>query len=160
MIANHGQSRRYYHDRIGVNSRLDSMQAAILDIKLRHLPDYNAARRRAAQAYDEAFAGLPGLICPARAAHSDHVFHQYTLRIPDGRRDALQQHLQQLGIPSMIYYPVPLQEQLAFKDICQVPGELPNTAMLCREVLSLPMHTELSGDVLGRIVDGVRSFFV
>ncbi|MDP5169102.1 MAG: DegT/DnrJ/EryC1/StrS family aminotransferase, partial [Bacteroidia bacterium] len=136
MIANHGQSKRYYHDRLGVNSRLDSMQAAILNIKLRHLDGYNAARRRAADVYDAGFADLEELETPFRAAHSEHVFHQYTLKVKDGRRDELQAHLAAKNIPSMIYYPVPLQEQLAFKDICVVKQELKVANQLCKEVIS------------------------
>ncbi|MCZ2390291.1 MAG: DegT/DnrJ/EryC1/StrS family aminotransferase [Acidobacteria bacterium] len=158
-IANHGQSRRYYHERIGVNSRLDSIQAAILDIKLRHLDEYCDARRRAADAYDAAFAGLEAVRTPVRAAHSTHVFHQYTLRIVDGRRDELHAHLTERGIPSMIYYPVPLQEQEAFKEFVPEGLRLPVADRLCTEVISLPMHTELDAETQGRIIDGVRSFF-
>lgn len=158
-IANHGQDRRYYHDLVGVNSRLDSIQAAILNIKLKHLDSYAAARRRAADYYDQAFADMAGqLACPARSGFSSHVFHQYTLKVKNSRRDELQQYLKERGIPSMIYYPVPLYEQKAFKHATEVDF-LPVTDQLCREVISLPMHTELDKDTLDYIVEGVKSFF-
>lgn len=159
VVANHGQTRRYYHDRVGVNSRLDSMQAAILDIKLRHLDRYNASRRAAADRYDEAFAEIDSLITPVRLPHTSHVFHQYTLKVTDGRRDALKAHLESRGIPAMIYYPVPLQEQKAFDGICKVRTDLAVTNTLCQQVLSLPMHSELSDEILSTIIDGVLSFF-
>lgn len=159
MIANHGQSKRYYHDRIGVNSRLDSMQAAILNIKLSRLNRYNDARRAAADYYDKAFQEIDLLTPPYRVPHSTHVFHQYTLTVQDGTRDKLKAHLDRAGIPAMIYYPVPLQEQKAFQEICQVPHELINTNRLCTEVISLPMHSELSPEIQDRIIDEVKSFF-
>jgi len=158
-IANHGQSRRYYHDLVGVNSRLDSIQAAILDIKLRHLDDYAAARRRAADYYDQAFAGIEALKTPRRASYSTHVFHQYTLQVLDGRRDALQAFLKEQGIPTMIYYPVPLYEQQAFKPFSKGIDHLPVSDTLCKNVLSLPMHTEMDGETLEYIAENVRRFF-
>lgn len=158
MIANHGQQQRYYHDVTGVNSRLDSLQAAILKVKLQYLDAYSAARQQAAARYDEAFRDLPGLAVPVRQPGSTHVFHQYTLRVKDGRRDALQAHLQSLGIPSMIYYPVPLYQQKAFAHFAQPGFSLPVTEVLCQEVLSLPMHTELEADSQQVIIAGVRSF--
>ncbi len=159
MIANHGQTKRYYHDLVGVNSRLDSIQAAILDIKLRHLDQYAAARQAAAAYYDRAFADLPHLETPARQHNSTHVFHQYTLVVKDGRRDALQAHLQTLGIPTMIYYPVPLYAQKAYSDaMTHKIDHLPVTDALCRTVLSLPMHTELDEETLARICEGVVDF--
>ncbi len=158
-IANHGQSRRYYHDLVGVNSRLDSIQAAILDIKLRHLDDYAAARRRAADYYDQAFAGIDALKTPRRAPYSTHVFHQYTLQVLDGRRDALQAFLKEQGVPTMIYYPVPLYEQQAFKPFSKGIDHLPATDALCKNVLSLPMHTEMDGETLEYIAENVRRFF-
>ena len=159
MVANHGQSRRYYHDRVGVNSRLDSIQAAILDIKLARLDDYNARRAEAAAFYDRALAGIDVLRIPARQPNSTHVFHQYTLRVKDGRRDALQAHLQAAGVPSMIYYPVPLYEQEAFRGTAANAIDfLPVTDQLCREVISLPMHSELTPDNLTYISEQIRIF--
>ncbi len=159
MIANHGQSRRYYHDKIGVNSRLDSIQAAVLDIKLRHLDRYNASRRAAADRYDQAFAETDQLLTPVRAAHSEHVFHQYTLKVTDGSRDQLKEYLQQRGIPAMIYYPVPLHRQKAFQHMCKVPSAMTGTETLCDQVISLPMHSELTPEIQDRIINGVLSFY-
>lgn len=160
MLANHGQQRRYYHEKIGVNSRLDALQAAVLDIKLRHLDAYAAARRAAAAYYDQAFQGLEAVQVPARQPNSTHVFHQYTLKVPPKHRDALQQFLKEQGVPSMIYYPVPLQEQNAFKAIIQQPtGDLSTTIQLCQEVLSLPMHPNLEQEQLEFITDAVHRYF-
>jgi len=160
LICNHGQNKRYYHARVGVNSRLDSIQAAILDIKLAHLDEYAAARRRAADYYDRAFADLETVQTPVRHPRSTHVFHQYTLILKEGERDALQAHLSERQIPSMIYYPVALHHQEAFKDAMVNPGTpLPNTEYLCERVISLPMHTELDEESLAYIAEGVRSFY-
>lgn len=161
MIANHGQNKRYYHRHIGVNSRLDSIQAAVLDIKLKHLDDYAAARVRAADYYDQAFAGIDALQTPGRSPFSTHVFHQYTLRVKDGRRDQLQAFLQEQNIPTMIYYPLPLHHQEAYREamVNDVTDKLPVTEQLCREVISLPMHTELDEETLDYIAEAVRSFF-
>ncbi|MBN8681318.1 MAG: DegT/DnrJ/EryC1/StrS family aminotransferase [Chitinophagales bacterium] len=154
LIANHGQSRQYYHDAIGINSRLDSLQAVVLNVKLPHLDAFNATRRAAADFYDRAFAAHPHLITPARAHNSTHVFHQYTLRLSNGRRDALKATLAEQGIPAMIYYPVPLYKQLAYQPYWK-GGELPVTEMLCQEVFSLPMHSELNESTLERITTAV-----
>lgn len=157
MIANHGQSKQYYHDKIGVNSRLDAIQAVILDVKLKHLDAYCDARRKAADYYDRAFSGVRALKTPFRHPKSTHVFHQYTLQLLDGDRDALKNHLQAHGIPCMIYYPLPLYDQDAFKGWWN--GErLPVTEQLCRSVFSLPMHTELTEEVLEKITSTVASF--
>lgn len=159
IVANHGQTRRYYHDLVGVNSRLDSFQAAVLDIKLRHLDEYAAARRKAADYYDQELKDLGGQIeIPLRADYSSHVFHQYTLKVKNGKRDELQAYLKDKGVPTMIYYPVPLYEQKAFKDLTEITF-LPVTDQLCREVISLPMHTELEEDILAYITTQVKSFF-
>ncbi|WP_198661669.1 DegT/DnrJ/EryC1/StrS family aminotransferase [Lewinella sp. IMCC34183] len=159
-VANHGQSRRYYHDVVGVNSRLDSVQAAILNCKLGRLDAYNERRRRAAGYYDAALSGLDGLLTPARLPASTHVYHQYTLRIDGDRRGALQHHLQEGGVPSMIYYPVPLYDQGAFRGTAANAIDfLPITDLLCKEVISLPMHSELDEESLGYICERVRSFF-
>ncbi|MEL6659284.1 MAG: DegT/DnrJ/EryC1/StrS family aminotransferase [Bacteroidota bacterium] len=160
MVANHGQNRRYYHDEVGVNSRLDSIQAAILGIKLQHLDTYNGTRRAAADHYDQAFANVDVLVTPVRQANSTHVFHQYTLRVTDGRRDELQAYLKEEGIPSMIYYPVPLYEQKAYQGTAANNiAFLPVTDQLCKEVISLPMHSELDEDTLAYISEKVKVFF-
>lgn len=158
MVANHGQSKQYYHDSIGVNSRLDSIQAAILRIKLRHLNHYNAARQSAASYYDAAFANIPELLTPSRTAHSTHVFHQYTLRLTNGKRDELVAFLKERNIPAMIYYPVPLHQQKAYIDPRYEADHFPVTNMLCEQVFSLPMHTELTEEQLERITRAVADF--
>ena len=160
MVASHGESRRYYHDIIGVNSRLDAIQAAILSIKLKRLDEYAAARQKAADYYDAGLAELDGVTTPYRAPFSSHVFHQYTMKIADGKRDALREHLNQCQIPNNIYYPVPLYKQKAFAEF--VPsdfGTLPNTEMLCEQVLSLPMHTELDHETQDYIIDCIKDFY-
>lgn len=159
-VANHGQSKEiYHHDKVGCNSRLDTIQAAILDVKLKHLNDYSAARAALADVYDIGFADIDGLQTPVRAHNSTHVFHQYTLKVADGQRDALQAFLGERGIPARIYYPVPLDEQEAFAANALVPAPLTVTKELCQSVLSLPMHTEMDGDTCKTIIDGVRAFY-
>lgn len=159
MVANHGQVKKYVHKYIGVNSRLDTIQAAILDIKLKYLDQYSAARRAAADRYDSLLSEIDGLQTPVRAKNSTHVFHQYTIVIADGKRDALKQHLEAAGIPAMVYYPVPLNEQEAFRTIGAVVGSLNETERLCASVLSLPMHTELTEEQQVFITDTIKSFF-
>lgn len=160
MMANHGQVKRYYHDAIGVNSRLDAMQAVVLEIKLRYLDSYAAARQQAATYYDQALGSIDALQIPSRQANSSHVFHQYTLQVKDGRRDELAAHLKEKGIPSMIYYPVPLYKQNAYKSLLPPDfEELPVTEQLCASVISLPMHTELDEAALSFISDSVKEFF-
>lgn len=159
MIANHGQVKKYIHRYIGVNSRLDTIQAAILDIKLQHLNEYIQARQNAALVYDNLLKDINGLIVPNRVANSSHVFHQYTLIVKDGKRDALKEYLNNAGIPAMIYYPVPLNEQEAYKKIGQVRDKLNVTNNLCSSVLSLPMHTELTKEHQEFISNAIKSFF-
>ena len=159
MVANHGQAERYYHSAIGVNSRLDSIQAAILNVKLKYLDEYCAARLRAAEAYDNAFSQIDGLQTPEREPNSTHVFHQYTLQVKNGKRDDLQRHLQARGVPSMIYYPVPLYRQKAYLPYVTPDFILPVTEILCDSVLSLPMHTEMNDGLLKYISESVVSFF-
>lgn len=147
-IANHGMVVRYHHDQVGVNSRLDSIQAAILDIKLPHLDEYIEARQRAAAYYDKAFSNNSHLLIPARTDNSTHVFHQYTLRLVDVDRDALRNALAEKGIPAMIYYPIPLHLQKAYQDSRYKAGDFPVAEKLAACVLSLPMHTELDEEQL------------
>lgn len=158
MIANHGQSVQYIHDSIGVNSRLDSIQAAILRIKLRDLDNYAAARNKAASYYDKAFANHPKIKTPARAKFSDHVFHQYTLQLVGVDRAALREYLANKDIPAMIYYPIPLHLQKAYLDPRYKAGDFPVTERLCETVMSLPMHTELDEETLKYITDSVLEF--
>ena len=161
QLANHGQSRKYHHQRIGLNSRLDTLQAALLRVKLRHLPAAQAARQAVAARYDEALGGLSGLHIPARDGRSTHVFHQYTLRVEgDSRRDALQQHLKQQGVPSAIYYPLPVHQQPAYGYLGYQVGDFPVAERLCQQVLSLPVHPGLTVAQQEYIVDCVSAFFV
>lgn len=158
MIANHGQSRRYYHDVVGCNSRLDTIQAAILDIKLTHLDEYATARRAAADFYDQAFRGNDKIRVPARAPWSHHVFHQYTLVLEGIDRDALSQYLADKGIPSMIYYPVPGHRQKMFEQSGIPAKEMPVTDWLTSRVISLPIHTELDQEQLEYITRTILGF--
>ena len=157
MVANHGQSVQYYHDVVGVNSRLDSIQAAILSIKLAKLDEYSAARQQLAAAYDAAFAEIPALVIPKRNPQSTHVFHQYTLQVLNGKRDSLKAFLQTKKIPAMIYYPVPLYDQKAF-GVSPKPNH-PVTEHLCSTVLSLPMHTEMTEEVRTYIIESVIGYW-
>ena len=154
-IANHGMVVRYHHDRVGVNSRLDAIQAAVLDAKLPHLDEYIAARQRAAAYYDKALAGNPHVLTPARQAHSTHVYHQYTLRLVGVDRDKVREALAEREIPSMVYYPVPLHLQKAYQDPRYKAGDFPVAERLAACVLSLPMHTELSDEQLLAITSAV-----
>ena len=158
IIANHGQSVQYHHDDIGVNSRLDTIQAAVLRIKLRHLDEYCDARQRAAAFYDHAFGKNPKLKIPTRQEHSTHVFHQYTLVLRGVSRTALREHLESKGVPSMIYYPIPLHMQKAYTDPRYKHGDFPVTEDLCAHVISLPMHTELTNEDLAHIASSVLEF--
>jgi dTDP-4-amino-4,6-dideoxygalactose transaminase len=158
VVVNHGMAVRYYHDYIGVNSRLDSIQAAILKVKLKYLEQYAARRRAAADYYDKAFAGNARLKTPARYEKSNHVFHQYTLVTSDLDRKALISYLASKAIPAMIYYPVPLHLQKAYLDPRYKPGDFPVTEMLSESVISLPMHTELDEEQLKYITTSVLEF--
>ena len=163
MMANHGQSRRYYHDVVGCNSRLDTIQAAILDIKLRHLDEYNTARRAVADFYDKAFAGHAKIITPYRAGWSRHVFHQYTVIVEDGNnskalRNGLNEFLAANNIPSMIYYPVPGHRQKMFEKFNVASQSMPVTDWLTDRVISLPVHTEMDEEQLQFITTKVLEY--
>lgn len=159
MIANHGQITRYYHDLVGCNSRLDAIQAAVLTIKLKHLEEYNSARRAAADYYDKSFADLSGIRVPFRAPYCNHVFHQYTLLLEDKDRNALNTFLSAHSIPSMIYYPVPAHKQKMFDATDADVFTLPVTDQLSGKVISLPMHSELKEEQLDYIINKVSEFF-
>ncbi|MHC1705899.1 MAG: DegT/DnrJ/EryC1/StrS family aminotransferase [Bacteroidales bacterium] len=158
VVVNHGMTVRYYHDYIGVNSRLDSIQAAVLRAKLRRLDEYAAARQQAAAYYDKAFSGHPKLTIPHKEPFSNHVYHQYTLITSDIDRNALQQHMASKEIPAMIYYPVPLHMQKAYQDPRYKEGDFPVTEWLCANVVSLPMHTELDEEQLHHITSSLLEF--
>jgi dTDP-4-amino-4,6-dideoxygalactose transaminase len=156
VLAAHGSKVRYYHDSIGVNSRLDTIQAAILNVKLKYLEEYNASRREAARRYDALLAGTP-VTTPQVSPAGIHIFHQYTLRAP--KRDGLAEHLKGRGIPHAIYYPVPLHLQKAFAMSGGKAGDFPVTERAAAEVLSLPMHTELTEEQQRFITDAIREFY-
>jgi UDP-2-acetamido-2-deoxy-ribo-hexuluronate aminotransferase len=158
VVVNHGMTVRYYHDYVGVNSRLDSIQAAILKVKLARLDEYAAKRRAAADFYDKAFGNHPRLKIPARFAQSNHVFHQYTLVTKGVDRKGLIDYLASKDIPAMIYYPVPMHMQKAYVDPRYQPGDFPVTEQLCESVFSLPMHTELDEEQLNHITRSVLDF--
>ncbi|MDQ1855323.1 DegT/DnrJ/EryC1/StrS aminotransferase family protein [Chryseobacterium sp. WLY505] len=159
MIANHGQEKKYYHKVLGCNSRLDTIQAAVLKVKLKHLDTYSAARNRMADYYDKNLAGIAEIQTPERAGNSTHVFHQYTLRVKNGKRDELQKYLADKNIPSMIYYPLPLYKQEAFLQYVEDDFSLPVTEQLCQEVISLPIHTEFDQEVQDIIIKEIKNYF-
>ncbi len=158
ILANHGMKKRYYHDYIGINSRLDGIQAAILNVKLKKLDEYNLSRQNAANYYDKAFSKHEYIEIPYRVANSTHIFHQYTLKIKQ-KRDELQEFLKSKNIPSMIYYPVPLHQQKVFKDDGFNNKSFPQSDNLAKTVLSLPMHTELNSEQLEFITSTILDFF-
>jgi UDP-2-acetamido-2-deoxy-ribo-hexuluronate aminotransferase len=158
MIANHGQNKRYYHEMVGCNSRLDTIQAAVLNVKLKRLDEYIDSRRAAADYYDKAFAAHPKITTPHRAPYSHHVFHQYTLLLEGADRNALNEYLAAKGIPSMIYYPVPAHRQQMFAASGGSKFNLPTTDWLTERVISLPMHTELDQEQLQAISNAVLEF--
>jgi len=159
MIANHGQKVKYVHEVVGCNSRLDALQAAILRVKLQKLNSYITARQAVAAAYDAAFQYISALSIPKRNSYSTHVFHQYTLKVHNGQREALQQQLQALGVPTMIYYPIPAHKQHMFAQFGVSNLSLPVSEALCTQVLSLPIHTEMLPEQQQYIIESVLSFF-
>jgi dTDP-4-amino-4,6-dideoxygalactose transaminase len=160
MIANHGQKIKYFHDIVGINSRLDTIQAAILDVKLKHLGSYCDARRKVAAFYDSALSDIEEITIPTRSAFSTHVFHQYTIKVgSDFSRDDLKNYLFENGIPSMIYYPLPLHKQKAYEQFVDGNLEFPISTSLCQQVISLPMHTHLKLNEIEYIVLHVKKFF-
>jgi UDP-2-acetamido-2-deoxy-ribo-hexuluronate aminotransferase len=158
MISNHGQSKKYVHKYIGVNSRLDTIQAAVLNIKLKYLDEYSLARNIAAERYDSLLINVNDLQIPNRSKKSTHVFHQYTLLIHNNKRDGLKEFLESKGIPAMVYYPIPLNEQEAYSNLGIIADNLTETHKLCKSVLSLPMHTELTLNQQIYITDSIKSF--
>jgi dTDP-4-amino-4,6-dideoxygalactose transaminase len=156
IVSNHGQTQQYVHDEIGVNSRLDTIQAAILDVKLKYLDEYAAKRRAVADFYDNAFKDIKNVQTPVRAPYSTHVFHQYTLLLHETNREDVRNKLSERGIPSMIYYPIPLHLQKAYKDSRYKEGAFPVTEHLCKSVISLPIHTEFEPEQLDYIQENFR----
>lgn len=156
MLANHGQVQKYHHVQVGCNSRLDTLQAAILEVKLRYITEFTEARRMVASRYDEVLSGNEEILRPGRTVFSSHVYHQYTLRIGKGKRNELQAYLKEKGIPSMVYYPMALQDQDAYKWRVRIRGNLKNAVSLTRSVLSLPIHTEMQEEEIQYISDTIR----
>ncbi|MBO9691822.1 DegT/DnrJ/EryC1/StrS aminotransferase family protein [Chryseobacterium sp.] len=159
MITNHGQEKKYYHKILGCNSRLDTIQAAVLKVKLKYLDDYSAARNRMADYYDKNLVAIAEIQIPKRTGNSTHVFHQYTLKVKNGKRDGLQKYLAEKNIPSMTYYPLPLYKQEAFLQYVDEGFSLPVTEQLCKEVISLPVHTEFDQGVLDVIITEIKNYF-
>jgi dTDP-4-amino-4,6-dideoxygalactose transaminase len=159
MMANHGQVKKYVHKYIGVNSRLDTLQAGILNVKLKYLDQYSSARGTVAAYYDKELSKIAGLQIPTRSPQSTHVFHQYTILVKDGKRDELKIFLESKGIPAMIYYPIPLNQQEAFKKISRVVGDLSVSTILCQSVLSLPIHTEMKDGTQDYIISTIKEFY-
>lgn len=160
MLANHGMKVRYHHDFVGVNSRLDSLQAAILDVKLKYLDDYAAARQKAAAFYNEAFAGISQIVIPITAGFTTHVYHQYTMVLKGVNRQGLMKHLADKGIASAVYYPIPLHLQKAYADPRYRNGDFPVAERLSKQVVSLPIHTELTPEIQAYIVDSVKEYLL
>lgn len=158
LIAAHGQSTKYFHDIVGCNSRLDTLQAAVLSVKLRYLDECTARRQRAAEVYDEGLRGVKGITTPRRMKYSTHVFHQYTLKVAGGQRDGLRQFLADNGVQSMVYYPRPLQRQQAFRGIARYGDNLEVSEQLCGEVLSIPMHPELTVDEQNYVIEKIKEY--
>jgi dTDP-4-amino-4,6-dideoxygalactose transaminase len=158
-IANHGMKIRYHYDDIGVNSRLDTLQAAILRVKLKYLNEFNATRRETADHYDKAFVNCNSISIPERVKYSSHIFHQYTIKVRDGKRDALKKFLETKNIPSMVYYPGPLHLQNAYRFLGYTENDFPVTTALCKEVLSLPMHPEMDKEQIDYITHSILEFF-
>jgi UDP-2-acetamido-2-deoxy-ribo-hexuluronate aminotransferase len=158
-IANHGMKVRYSYSDIGVNSRLDTIQAAILRVKLKYLTRFNESRQSLASLYDEAFSACPSIITPERVSYSSHIFHQYTIRVKNGMRDSLKSWLESRKIPGMIYYPGPLHTQEAYRPLGYKADDFPVTSALCKEVLSLPMHPEMEREQTDYIVLNILNFF-
>ncbi len=159
MIASHGQKRKYIHDAIGVNSRLDTLQAAVLQVKLKYLDSYIKSRNKVAEKYDAAFKYNPNLQIPVRMNGSSHTFHQYTLRLKDMERESFSKYLTEKGVPTMVYYPMPVHLQEAYKFLGHQKGDFPVAEALCGEVISLPMHTEMEDEQQAYIIKSINSFF-
>jgi dTDP-4-amino-4,6-dideoxygalactose transaminase len=158
-IANHGMKIRYHYDDIGINSRLDTIQAAILRVKLKYLTEFNNARSVVASKYDKAFSNCESISVPQRVPYSSHIFHQYTIRVKNGKRDDLKKFLESRKIPSMVYYPGPVHMQNAYSYLGFKENDFPVTTSLCKEVLSLPMHPEMEQEQIDYIVSNILEFF-
>jgi dTDP-4-amino-4,6-dideoxygalactose transaminase len=160
LLRVHGARPKYVHHVVGINSRLDALQAVILSVKLRHLDAWSAARQQLADRYDELLAAVPGIVTPHRAPDRTHIFHQYTIRVTDGKRDALAAHLKSDGIGTMVYYPGPLHLQECFAHLGHCQGDFPESERASREVLSLPMFPEMTTEERDRVAESIRRFLI
>ena len=158
-IANHGSKIKYHNDLVGVNSRLDTIQASILSVKLKYLDDNNAARQRAAAKYDTALGEMKEISIPAKASFTTHIYHQYTIRVKDGKRDDLQKFLKSKEIPTMIYYPFPMHAQKAYSHLGYTDSDMPISTQLCAEVLALPIHPWIEEEQQNLIINSIKDFF-
>ena len=158
IIAAHGQKKKYHHSVIGCNSRLDTIHAAVLNVKLKYMDEFLSNRQKAAEYYFAELSGTNGITLPQKMNYAKHTFNQFTLKIENGKRDKMQSYLKENGIPTIIYYPLPLYKQEAFKKYCEPRFELPNTETLCNSVLSIPMHTELNTDIQDKIIETIKNF--
>lgn len=159
IIANHGQRKKYHHETIGVNSRLDTLQAAVLNVKINYLSEYVRARQKVAAKYDAELNGIEGMTIPVRSPSSTHVFNQYTCKVAEGRRDALRSFLEERGVPTMVYYPIPVHLQKAYLQYGYKEGDFPVSEQLCREVISFPIHTEMDNATQNYIIEQIKAFF-
>ena len=158
LLANHGQTKKYHHKIIGSNSRLDTVQAAILNVKLKHIEEFTNRRQQLADQYNQALKDIPEIILPKKNSNSTHVYHQYTLRVQNGKRDTLKSFLAENGISSMVYYPLPVHEQEAYKWVARLSGNLTEAKQLCAEVLSIPIHSEMSDEEQSFIIETIKRF--
>jgi dTDP-4-amino-4,6-dideoxygalactose transaminase len=159
LLTNHGQTKKYHHRIIGCNSRLDTVQAAILNVKLKYMESFTERRIQLAECYNQALQSCPDIILPGKSTNSTHVYHQYTIRVLNNKRDDLKTYLAEKGIPSMIYYPLPVYEQEAYDWLDNTTGQLIESKRLCNEVLSLPIHSEMSDGMQMFIIETIKQFF-
>ena len=159
LLTNHGQTKKYHHRIIGCNSRLDTVQAAILNVKLKYMESFTKRRVQLAESYNQALKSCPDIVIPEKYPFSTHVYHQYTIQVKNNRRDTLKAYLAEKGIPSMIYYPLPVNRQEAYKQITRLSGQLNESNRLCNEVLSLPVHSEMTDGMQTFIIETIRQFF-
>ncbi|MDR3250716.1 MAG: DegT/DnrJ/EryC1/StrS family aminotransferase [Tannerella sp.] len=159
LLANHGQTKKYHHKIIGSNSRLDTVQAAILNVKMDYMDEFTERRRQIAERYDQTLKSCPDIVIPEKSRFSTHVYHQYTIRVKNGKRDALKAYLAEKDVPSAVYYPMPVHEQEAYRWVARLSGNLDVSKCLCSEVLSLPVHSEMSNEKQTHIIETIGKFF-
>ena len=159
LLANHGQTKKYHHQLIGCNSRLDTVQAAILNVKMNYMEAFTRRRIQLAERYNQTLKSCPELVTPEKYPYSTHIYHQYTIQVQNNKRDALKSYLAEKGVPTQIYYPLPVYEQEAYKWVARLSGQLPESKRLCNEVLSLPLHSEMTDEEQTFIIETIGQFF-